>query len=97
MWSNTVSVLRDPHFLFKLLQIMDDTTTPIYEQISSDMFTMADIDSIEYTDFDSFTVRIRGLNGILPCRFFDEKARQKVIKCSKIKESPLWRVLNDYN
>jgi hypothetical protein len=75
------------------------------ETIDIDMFGIEDVESIEYTENGSFVVRMHGLNGVLPAmhglngvlpaRFFDDSARQKVLRCVRIKQSPLWKAVNN--
>ena len=65
--------------------------------VTSDMFHITDITRVvEFADGESvFAVQIRGLNGIIPLRMFDEESKRIIIHWYKSRKTPLWRVLND--
>ena len=79
----------------EVVQVLDWDESPMHEQISSEMFGVSDIESVDYTENGGFLVRMRGLNGVLQSRLFTKRARQKIIRCDKILKSPLWRAIND--
>jgi len=63
--------------------------------ITADMFDSSDIDCIVPSFDDSFTITFNGMNGIIPCSFFDSESKEKIMKTYRKKNSELWRLLNE--
>ena len=59
-------------------------------------FTLADIEQIMVKSDGSIGfVRFYDINGIIPLKYFDSYARRRIVKQKKIRNTALWRTLND--
>lgn len=70
-------------------------TGKLLSPITEDMFVEADIVRVFFSEEGDFIVKFRGLTGILPGSFFDEKAKQKIFNIVKSRDSVLWKTLNE--
>jgi hypothetical protein len=80
------------HIVCTLLK--NDGSEDILNPITPDMFEHTDIKEV-IQDANMFFVAFRGINGIIPMRFFNPDSQVKITNWLKIQDSPLWRSLND--
>jgi hypothetical protein len=59
------------------------------------MFEVEDIELLEHSPkmFGRFMVKICGINGTIPMRFFSKGARAKIRSWMKMKKSPLYEAV----
>lgn len=72
---------------------MDDNS-----KITDSMFDTSHIKSFEKDNSNSLIfVTFYGINGVIPFRLFDEKAKTKILNFLKSRETMLWKTLNESN
>ena len=67
------------------------------KKITPDMFELTDIVKVEqHSKFpELICVVLRGINGSIPWHFFSVESQGKIKNYVKIRNSDLWRTLND--
>lgn len=65
--------------------------------ITKDMFNSQDIKNIERCKNNPSLIFVTfyGINGLVPLRFFDSEAQDKIRNYLKVRQSKLWETLNE--
>jgi hypothetical protein len=65
------------------------------DSIDEYMFDNTDVEQVEICNNHIFVVKFKNINGTLPSSFFTQEARDKLLKIAKLRNSQLWKALND--
>ena len=65
------------------------------KSISCDMFSKEDVENIEICNKYFFVVKFKEVSGTVPASFFTDRAKDKILSIAKIRDSKLWKTLNN--
>jgi hypothetical protein len=59
------------------------------------MFETDDVELVEVCNNLLFVVKFKNINGTIPSSFFTQEARDKLLRIAKVRNSALWKTLNN--
>ncbi len=63
--------------------------------ICVEMFETDDVELVEVCNNHLFVVKFKNINGTIPSSFFTQEAKDKLLKIAKVRNSALWKTLNN--